>query len=190
MPDLNERQRSELADEQAAAATGVSTAAQLAAEREEQVTKNERFLAELADPDIGDDFEADLGPLTSSAFVTAHQDERSYRQFIRWINENEAERDIVRNNPGRHLKERPMAMAVAQDLHVRADKEVDEWIPAMTSQEREDHRRALRALTAHQSLGAGGKGIETVGTVQTSTEVNRNVEEQSSTREKLESLYR
>lgn len=182
-------ERATLDEELTAASTGMSTAAKLAAQEEEQVYKNHKFLGELSDSGLDPDLKADLGPLLADAFVTANRDVEAYRRFIKWINANEAERDIVRHDPGQHIKQRPTAMAIAQDLHL-LERPWEEWKPAYTSEKRANHRRGYRAVTAFQSLGAGGTGIETVGTVQTSTEVNRSVEGEKSTREKLQGIYK
>jgi hypothetical protein len=177
-------------EETEAFSAGTHSAAQMAAQEEEQVYKNHKFLAQLRDSGLDRDFKADLGPLLAGSHVTGvHQDPEAYEQFIKWINENEGERDLIRNDPGQHIKQRPLAMAVVQDLHLRPDKAVDEWTPPMDSAEREDHRRAMRAVTNFQTLGTGD-GLETVGTVQTSTEISRTSEEETQLREKAGKWYK
>jgi hypothetical protein len=186
--DLDEQTKAQ--EETEAFSAGTHSAAQMAHEAEEQVYKNHKFLAQLRDSGLDADFKADLGPLLAGAHVTGvHQDPEAYEQFVKWINENEGERDLIRNDPGQHIKQRPLAMAVVQDLHLRPDKSIEEWIPPMDSAEREDHRRAMRAVTNFQTLG-GGDGLETVGTVQTSTEISRTSEEEANLREKAGNWYK
>jgi hypothetical protein len=186
--ELDEQQQ--VHQEHEAFSAGTHSAAQMAAQEEEQVYKNHKFLAQLRDSGLDRDFKADLGPLLAGAHVTGvHQDPEAYEQHIKWINENEGERDLIRNDPGQHIKQRPLAMAVVQDLHLRPDKNIDEWVPPMDSAEREDHRRAMRAVTNFQSLGSGD-GLETVGTVQTSTEISRTKDEETSLREKAGKWYK
>jgi hypothetical protein len=168
------RQESALQEKQQAISEGGAIASQVAV-AEEQTYKNHKFLGELRDAGLDEDMTADLGPRIAGSHVTAVREPEAYEQFIKWGNENDAERDIIRNDPGLHVRRRPTMMAIAQDVHRREDRAEK---PAMTSDERADRREAAKAVTNFQSLGKGGKGIDTVGTVQTSVETHTSEEEQ------------
>jgi hypothetical protein len=183
------QQQEQQADIQAslsAASTSTNAATQMAASEEEKVYKNHKFLAQLRDSGLGEDFKADLGALLAGAHVTASRTD-DYERWIKWGNENEAERELIRNTPGRHLRARPTMQMIAQDVHRRDDRE---WTPPMTQDERGEHRNAMEAVTNFQSLAVEGRGIETVGTVQTSTEVTRQTDEEKSLKERIEGVYR
>ena len=160
----------------------------MAVESEEQTYKNHKFLGELRDAGLDADTTADLGSRLAGAHVTAVREPESYEKYIKWGNENDAERDVLRKTPGLHVRRRPTMMAIAQDVHRRDDKRTHR--PAMTSGETEDRRQAAKAVTNFQSLGKGGKGIDTVGTVQTSVETHTTEEEDRSLKQKASKLYK
>jgi hypothetical protein len=170
------RQESALQEKQQAISEGGAIASQVAVASEEQTYKNHKFLGELRNAGLDEDMTADLGPRLAGSHVTAFREPESYEQRISWGNENDAERDIIRNDPGLHVRRRPTMMAIAQDVHRREDRDAER--PPMTSDERADRREAATAVTNFQSLGKGGKGIDTVGTVQTSVETHTTEEEQ------------
>lgn len=181
------RQESKLQEKQQAVAEGASVASQVAVASEEQTYKNHKFLGELRDAGLDEDMTADLGPRLAGSHVTAVREPEAYEQYIKWGNENDAERDIIRNDPGLHVRRRPTMLAIAQDVHRREDR-IER--PPMTSDERADRREASKAVTNFQSLGKGGKGIDTVGTVQTSVETHTTEEEQRMRDKVSEKLYR
>ncbi|RYJ13577.1 hypothetical protein ELS19_06145 [Halogeometricum borinquense] len=181
-----QEQQADIQASLSAASSSTNAATQMAAQEEEKVYKNHKFLAQLRDSGLDEEFRADLGPLLAGAHVTASRRD-DYERYIKWINENEAERELIRNTPGRHLRQRPTMQMIAQETHRRDDRQ---WTPPMTQDERGDHRNAMEAVTNFQSLAVEGRGIETVGTVQTSTEVTRQTDEEKSLKERVEGVYR
>lgn len=183
---MDAKQHLDMENERTAVSQGMSTASAMAARQDEQVYKNHKFLGELRDSGLSDDLVHDLGPILSGAHVTAYHNPETHEPRITWLNENEAERGIIRASPGRLLKENPTMLSVAQGVHRRPDKAA---IQPMTQDERAEHRQALKAATSLQTLGLDGKGLETVGTVQTSTEVRKSSDGESSWKERAAKIY-
>jgi len=191
MSESEYQREAQYADERAATATALDVGTEVAARHDEGMYKNPRFLRELRDAGLDADLTADLGPALAGAHAVAFRDTDHYEREIEWLNRNRAERDIVRNDPGSHLQDNPMALAVAQDRHLTDEfGDVPAPRPHMRSEEKEKHREALKAVTNFQSLGLDGKGLEAISKVQTSTEVNRQTEGESESKRVLKGIYR
>jgi len=155
-------------------------ATQMAAEKQQELVKNPKFLAELQEADIDSDvfdwIEAESGPLTSGAHIIGNRGDHFEEQQL-WLNRNKVERMITERSPGRLLRENPEMNALAQGVrHWRVGEgpESDKRYRApISSRKKRVLRDAEEVITTRQSLSIEGRGLDAVANA---TVENRSVQ--------------
>jgi len=172
-PSKDERlgDQEELNAQQASA----QVAAQEAARQAQQ--GQHRLLEQVSDPDIfnGSDavLEEQIGIDFSRAHILAQKDEEDVWRN-RWLNENEADRIIHEQNPGR-LCFGPF-LELAQGVHDR-DTHAQQ---KLTDVGKRKTREALNAKTAFQTMGKNGRTWKGISEIISTNKVERDSEESES----------
>jgi hypothetical protein len=187
-PSLRERAdlEREKAGEQTADSVGIRS-------QHKEVSKrkyNPDFLAKLQEADIDTDkhpwLEDLLGPELSGAQILGNR-ERDYENWVKFGDENTAERIIAEGSPGRILADHPELHAFWQGLRsLEADKHPEYQEPIQTEEQKRQTRAGMEVATNRKTLAIDGKGIDSVATATTENRTVRNDEgESQSVREKL-----
>lgn len=137
-----------------------------------------RLLEQVSNPDIfnGSDevLEEQLGIDFARPHILGQKEEEDIWRH-RWLNENEADRIVHGQNPGR-LCFGPF-LELAQGVH---DRDVAAQQP-LTDVGKRKTREALNAKTAYQTMGKNGRTFKGISEIISTNKVERDSEESEST---------
>lgn len=185
-PQEQARQQAELQSQSTAMNAAIEQALQ------EGDLEREEFIEKLRDADVDgtvvENLGDQLGPYLSGVYPIANLTPQEHHRQ-RWLNENEAERHIAAQNPGRLC--RGSLLELAQGTHQRPDKYASQ---PRTPDEQRVTREALTGVrTAYQSLGKGGEGLSAVADITAVTEHKQRSEDDdgssSRTRRALQKVF-
>lgn len=172
-PDERARQQAEVQSQSVAANAAIEQALR------EQELDREDILDKLRRADVDgqvvEQLEDQLGPFLSGVYPIANLTPKDHHRQ-RWLNENEAERHIAAQNPGR-LCRGPL-LELAQGTNERPDKWADQ--PRTPDEERVTREALTGVRTAFQSLGKGGEGLSAVADITAVTEHRQHKDEEES----------
>lgn len=162
-PEEQTRRQAEMQSQSVAANAAIEKALR------EQELDREDFIDKLRAADVDgmvvEDLEEQLGPYLSGVYPIANLTPEDHHRH-RWLNENEAERQIAAQNPGRLC--RGALLELAQGTHRRPDKWANQ--PRTPDEERVTREAITGVRTAFQSLGKGGEGLSAVADITAVTE--------------------
>jgi hypothetical protein len=162
-------------EEIAAQRAAAQSASELAARR--GPVDRSRLLEQISDPDIFNDDDAAYEELLGMDFARPHilgQKEEADVWRDRWLNENEADRIIHEQNPGR-LCFGPF-LELAQGVHNR-DSQAQQ---PLTDEGKRKTREALNAKTAFQTMAKNGRTFKGLTEIVTTSKVERDGDESGS----------
>jgi hypothetical protein len=183
-------------EEQQLRVNSASEALRAAAEQKERTIHNENFLNELRKPDLDSEKHDWFRDEFPAWYSGAHAVANRHAEFDLEADlkmRNKRERAVAERRPGRLLRDRPFLRATMQDADMPPLEAFDEpdipgsrehWHgqvlkadtvakPSLSSKKQSQIYDGAEVATALMTLGADGKGIDSVSTVKTETTTKR-----------------